>query len=56
MRTRAAISDFSNFSLPLEIEYYYDDNQFIEVKTLTGNQARHTGLLLVTVLAKTIKV
>ena len=56
MRTRAAVSDFSNSGLPLGIEYRYDGNQLIKVKTLTGNQARHMGPLPVTGLAKTIKM
>lgn len=56
MGTRAAVSDFSNSGLPLGIEYRYDSNQLIEVKTLTDNQLRHVGPLPMTVLVRTIKV
>ena len=56
MRIRAAASNFFNSALPLGIEYCYDGNQLIKVKTLTGNQAQHTRPLPVTVLARTIKV
>lgn len=56
MRTRAVVFNFSNSSLLLGIEYCYDSNQLIKVKTLTGNQTQLPGSLPMTILARTIKM
>lgn len=56
MRTRAATSDFTRSFLLLRIEYYYDNNQLIKIKSLIGDKKQNAGPKLVTLLVKVIKI